>query len=467
MVLPKLWIGAIQKYWENKVPSGYPNTTSEFSLKFDTIEQKQAVDLMENSLNTENSIITDDMIVEGEKVNSYLGTYEVKGIPNELTLISPIKVSNNTTRVIAFHLNETLTWEKIEDTQIIDSYVYGTLNSFSPIAVFTISKDTLFVESHPDFANGPTFIANGIAIKVFSNDNDEIVVIDGNNKETIIPEKTTIIGGTIDGTDVDSVSVYISNIRKPLSVNAGSYGEFNGNISKIKKCSLIINNCGDIDSSGAGINCRIDDMSITINNSKLKFLGCGESFSARHKKDCNGIDLNSVNLGSNSWVKNCNYDIDNSSINLLFMSGNSGLFYVTNTHANINNSDIGYIITGGSNGITDYAEVLIENSKIGVFQTTNRGIVHESKASIKNCETECLFVAGDSNDSTVTGIIDKVSIDVTGGIVTLYRGTYKGKKLEVKDAKSIVNCLKISRNTDLKYGEPEDLKILKDIIILK
>ena len=80
MVLPKLWLEVIQKYWEKRVPTDYPKTSSEFALEFKSKEVSDAVKLMEDKLNTEESIITTDVVPEGQRIGKYLGTYDESSV---------------------------------------------------------------------------------------------------------------------------------------------------------------------------------------------------------------------------------------------------------------------------------------------------------------------------------------------------------------------------------------------------
>ena len=145
--LSKLTVVRIQKYWDRIMPADYPYSSSEFSLKFDTDEIKTAVEKFENELETEESVVL-SVLPENTFVSKYIGVYEVKGAVNELTLLSPEKVDSE--NVIAMHyLTESDSWEKIEDIEIKDGYVWGKLTSFSPIAIIEYMKDIHIESSIP------------------------------------------------------------------------------------------------------------------------------------------------------------------------------------------------------------------------------------------------------------------------------------------------------------------------------
>ena len=57
-MLPKLWMGRIQKYWDKIMPNDFPASDSTFNIKFDTEEQTAAVTKLEKELGTEDSVVS-------------------------------------------------------------------------------------------------------------------------------------------------------------------------------------------------------------------------------------------------------------------------------------------------------------------------------------------------------------------------------------------------------------------------
>lgn len=462
MVLPKLWLQRISKFWDKVVPEDYPETSSEFSLKFSSDEVSNAVKSMEDELNTENSIITEDMISEGERLGGYLGTYDVSGTAGELTLISPEKVSSYDIGVVAFHYNEAdSNWEQIEDAQIIDGYVYGTVESFSPIAIFTIRKDTIFQENN-ELIGTPVYVANGIPIVITKNENGEVVVKDANGKETIVPEDTSIVCGTIDGTDVESTSVFAKGITLKR-IKTGSYSV--DGIVKVGKISCTVEDC-ELTSgiSGGSFNCRVEDAEFNVKNTTSYFFGTGESIIGN--KDSNKFE--NLGLGSNAWIRNAVVNIENSNIEILYAGGNTGYFYVHNVDMTVKGGKYKYVTTGGSNGLSNSIKLNISDAEIELYQSVNRGIVNESKAKITNCKVEKLYTtfSGEITEPS-SGTVKSVNMDITGGEITLYAGNNNKIPLDAITAKEIIKTLKISRTTTVNYGETNTLSVLGDIIKIK
>ena len=106
MILPKLWLARIPKYWDRIIPKNYPESTSEFSVMYSTQEIAKAVEEMEKNVNTEESVLNnEEFVAENTFVSDYLGTYDVSGASGELTLLSPVEVTANNVSVLALHLN--------------------------------------------------------------------------------------------------------------------------------------------------------------------------------------------------------------------------------------------------------------------------------------------------------------------------------------------------------------------------
>lgn len=451
MILPKIWLQRIPEIWDRTVPKNHPKTTSEFSLKFEP-RVRELVKEMEVLMGTDSSIVTKEMVPENTLVGAYLGTYDVKGEPGVLTLISPEKVADNAIGVVAIHLNtETNTWEKVEDAQIIDGYVYGTLESFSPIAVFGLKRDTLFVESHEDFKNIPVYAANGIPVVVSANESGEIVAKDANGKEVVLPENTVIFGGTIDGSVVESTNLVVKGLTETYKVYAGSISF--DKVIKLKNATLIAKDCS-CRLRGSGVNVRCEELNVTIDKCNLPVaslgVGFGQSIDGYKSVPDNIGEGNELGLGENSWLKKANVKITNSNILYLYIGSNNGKYYTEEISTIVENCEIGYLIMGGSNGRTKLSSVSVINSKLENFQTTNRGIVNEAIAKFKNTSVEKLYVYGDSSDNTVNGKVESVAIDITGGSVNIYPGIQSGVTV-TKETPNVVKYIKIGETTKVEF----------------
>lgn len=473
-ILPKIYLAVIPKYWYNAIPKDIPDSSSTFSLTYDSDEEYEAVKDMEANLNTEDSIVTPEDIPENEALANYLGTYNVEGEPGELTLLNPNRIGNSDVDAVAFHFvladgEETGTWEKIEDAQIIDGYVWGTVESFSPIAVFTTRVDTYYVDN-VEYMNCPGYVANGIPIVVSTNESGKTIVTDAYGKVTQITATTIIIGGSYDR-DLESTSVTLRGDIKCAGIRAGSVRD--GAAETPLKVGKVKVNIIDVDRTSMGVTgsygaVRTDEVEINVVNSKIKFCGGGESIC--NKNDANAADKENASLASKAWVKKVRITLDNSVVaNEAYCSGNCGYLYGDDTAITLKNgSEAQWLLACSSNGCTGKASATLIDSKAKFMQTVNRGIVKESELYIKNSEVEYLFPTGDSTDKTVTGIIQKVNkVEINAGSkADLYPGTSGGTVITKDQADEIIKRIEISRNADITYKENAK-EILGDVIVIK
>ena len=458
-ILPKIYLAVIPEYWYNPIPKDLPVSSSTFSLKYDTDEEFDAVKEMESKLNTEESIVTPEDIPEHDTLSQYLGSYNVVGTPGELTLISPNKIGVKDTDVVAYHYikgeedDAPGVWEKIEDAQVIDGYVWGTLNSFSPVAVFTVKPDTYFEES-VQYMNCPGYVANGIPIVVSKNEAGKTIVTDAYGKVTEINARTIIIGGSYDR-DLESTSVTVKGDVKIAGIRAGSVRD--GAAEEPLRVGKITVNIEDVVRPNIGVTgsygaVKTEEVEINIKNSSLSFCGAGESI-------CNGHDANAewginASLASKAWVKKSKITLDNSYVNCAYAGCNCGYMYGDDVNIIAKNgSSADYFLACGSNGATGNATATAINSTINIMQTTNRGIVNNSELVVKDSTVTYLFPTGDSTDKTVNGKVNKSRVEVTNGKVDLYPGTNGGVVITAEDAEEIIDVIKISRTTDLTYME--------------
>ena len=473
----------IEKYWSQVVPDDYPeDATVEFSTRYDSEETRSAVREMEQNLGTEESVVT-DFIPEDTYVSGYLGTFNVNSIVNEdgdpvvpedgKVLLSPVSVENSdaVTGVVALHYNEeSSTWENIEDAAIVDGYVYGTINSFSPVAVFTIRKDIEVKEGY--LWKGLIGVyANGNPVKVYTTEDGKKVIenkISGKQYELTTTD-TVLFGGTSDGTLLDSTSVSVEAGDYPkLSIKAGSQsptvqttvGTVNVTVNDAKLASV----------SGSSGCVRTDVVNITLNNCELNWIGAGESITylKTGNVDANaGMTPATVNtLNSKFWNKKVNVKYNNVTTELGYVGPNTGMTYTQNIVADITGGKIDYLLLCASNGHTDNVEATVSGVEAKIFQTNNRGIVDNVKATIKDSNIEKLFIVGDNTDTTVNGVTNSVNLDIGKGTYKLIPGTQGGVEMTADVAAEVVGKIKYSRSANMSFAE-NTKDVLGDKLVLK
>ena len=459
--LPKVWVEAVPRWWdESKIPADYPRDTNvKFSEEFASAEEAEAVKQFKATLGTEESVVTEH-VPEHTMVDEYLGTFDVVGTPGELTLLSPNKVGD-VEGVVALHYTEGA-WQKVEDAHVVDGYVYGTLESFSPIAVFTV-KRSVICDLEGTIIGKPAFIANGVPVIISMNDAGEAVIKDDNGGTTIIAADILanlyIIGGTVDGTDLESTSVVCNGLKGTKYIIAGSYAPMGK--AAVKNISLNAYGCEVYMLAGAGFGCRADKVNMTIKkcvttsalgNAYNKAVGTVESWTPA--KDYSSIH----------WVKESIINIEDSEIEIMYGGACNGESMTGSCTINAKNCKAKWFVTGSSNGYTEKAIGVLENCEIGTFAQFNRGHAEDVKAVLRDCKVEVLATAADPADKT--GTVGKIKLDICGGTYNLYAGTINSEKMTAEQAAEIVDYVKYDKAAEITFVE--DVKeILGDKLIIK
>lgn len=462
--LPKLWLARIPDFWDRTLPSDYPHSSSQFSLRFADEEQRAAVIKMESELKTEDSEIT-SAIPEGNVLTGYLGTYEVSGEGGVETLLSPEKV--DTENVVAMHYNsETEAWEKIENITVKDGYVWGTLESFSPIAIFTYTKD-IHVETSVDGLTGASqyIICEGNTVRVYKDaeDGKTYVVSDSTGTKLEVTVKSILVGGSADGTAIDSTNITVKDLVNNALINKVISGSVYVGEGYTTVKSITVNGINTVIGALTGSYgaVRTESVNFNLNNVLLAFMGCGEGY----KK----VGTINPSFASRCWAKEVNMNLINVRDTLTFIGQNCEYFYVHSTKAYVEGGNHAYLIMGGSNDGTNETEMVVKDAKVGIFQTTNRGNVANAKATFTGCTVDNLFVGGDATDSTVTGTTGKLKYEINAsdhGSYNIVNGTEAGALLTAETAEKIVDSIKVSRSVDVTIA-PELLNILGAKYIVK
>lgn len=465
--LPKIWAARIQKYWDKVLPTDYPKSSSSFNISF-SAEDKPLVDQMEENLGTEDSILN-SVIEDGYYPSNYFGTWDIEGEAGELTLLSPETVDLKGGSLIAMHLNGE-NWEQIEDAHMVDGYAWGTVESFSPIALFAVKKDAAI--GTVDFFKGKVFAANGNPVKVYTDDEGKIkikVLTSGKEFDVADEGIVNIIGGSIDGTDIDTTDVSVVGINNEnINFYSGSmYFDASEDPKSVKVYNAnlkIINSKVRGVSAGVGM-VRTENNHISLKGTKSFFIASGQSTTT--KGDANK-DMDSLSLGGRQWTKNTKLEIlDGSEVQWVYSGGNSGYTYTVNAELIIKSSKVtGGCVAGGSNGKSDNVFTTISDSDFlgsNGFSSVNRGIVGYAKTTISDSKFEHINIYTDL-DPDATGRVDKVYLDINKGTYgTIILGKNDDKLATSADA---VEAVKISRSAEYTISDA-DLAILGNKFIIK
>lgn len=462
--LPKLWLGRIQKYWDKVMPANYPASGSTFSLKFETVEVKAAVEKMEEEIGSEGSVVT-ELAPEGTMVTNYVGTYDVVGTPGEKTLLSPEKVDTNS--VLVLHLVED-NWEVVEDVTVENGYVWGTLESFSPVAVFEFAKMFHLEEKEPTISKDfPILVCEGNPIKV--TEVDGVVKVEDLVTGLVydITEKTTIVGGTIDGSSVEKVDITVEGVKSDLvaKIYAGSAYSVpeiqTCDPATIKYAKLSIKDSNVQKLTGSIGAVRVNTLSMNVVNCKAMFAAMGESTTRNGE-----ANPENPTLDNNAWVLNGSLNIVDSEIQYIYAGGNCGYFLVDNMVMNLKGSKFEMITGGGSNGRVNNYNVVSKNTDSDYFFTINRGFVGNAKVTLDTCNIKTVLIGAGVNEKSAKSF-DNLKMDIVGtGEYEIVASTYNEAKITKEIADEKVEYINVSKYAKYTISD-ESKEILGDKIVVK
>ena len=129
----------------------------------------------------------------------------------------------------------------------------------------------------------------------------------------------------------------------------------------------------------------------------------------------------------------------NCKVSSTFFGGSQGNGVADDVFVELNNCEIGWLTAGGSNGMTRNAEIVMNGGSVKVAQSTNRGIVHKAKFIMNDGVVNKLYFGGETEDSTVDGIIENAFVELNGGEVKQFCfGTNGGVEMAAEDMKGFI-----------------------------
>jgi gas vesicle protein len=142
-------------------------------------------------------------------------------------------------------------------------------------------------------------------------------------------------------------------------------------------------------------------------------------------------------------VDDINMKLTNCKVSSTLFGGAQGNGVADDVHMELNNCQIGWLTAGGANGMTRNAEVVMNGGTVTVAQSTNRGVVHKAKLILNDGVINSLYFGGETEDTTVDGIIEDARVELNGGIVKSFNpGTNNGVEIVAEDIKgSIRECV--------------------------
>ena len=141
-----------------------------------------------------------------------------------------------------------------------------------------------------------------------------------------------------------------------------------------------------------------------------------------------------MNIADDIHVK-----MTNCKVSSTFFGGSQGNGVADDVFVELNNCEIGWLTAGGSNGMTRKAEIVMNGGSVKVAQSTNRGIVHKAKFIMNDGVVNKLYFGGETEDSTVDGIIENAFVELNGGEVKQFCfGTNGGVEMAAEDMKGFI-----------------------------
>lgn len=294
--------------------------------------------------------------------------------------------------------------------------------------------------------NQGAIYANGTPI-IVSEENGKTVV-SWENGSQIVPNSVTIFGGG-NGGNFASSSITM-NGGTVQNLVGGGIGFTVENSSFVSNTKIIING-GNIFSVQGG----------AIATGKIS----GKNYSVGTKDDA---------INSKCRVNSANTIVNDGTIQSLLFGGGQGYSYTGTANLTINGGDMSkaYVTAGGSNGYTGNCTVKINGGSIYLYQSVNRGTVENANVKLNSGSIEKFYVGGETEDSTVTGVIDAVNTNLVGGnIGSLNAGTSNSSVISIDNDNFKVistNEVKITNDTieDSKIKIDYDFDISDDNLVL-
>lgn len=246
------------------------------------------------------------------------------------------------------------------------------------------------------------FFANGTPISIEARDDGQsgaTIFWEGGTKHVDVPNDINVFGGSHATTD--------NHDSTEITMNGGTVKNIFGG--------------GLHESSVTTSNVTVNDGTVTGS-----VVGGGANVLA-NSDVCQPTNVTAEN--SPTRVSNANVTVNNGTVNMVY-GGGEGLGYTGKAVVKINGGNFQYVTAGGSNGYTGNAEVKITSGNVNLLQSVNRGNVNLADMRVSGGTINKLYVGGE-DDNDVTGTIDTISLDITGGSVVnnLYIGRSGGRTI--------------------------------------
>ena len=226
------------------------------------------------------------------------------------------------------------------------------------------------------------------------------------------------------------------------AIIVGGFGNENINKTRILPATHIhVKNANLLAVHGGCLhNGIVGETNVIIENSTVReIVGGGDA-----GKSINGYPSKNV-------VTKANVKLTDVKSTLVFAGGSGGPSNIADCHLELNgNCNIEYLTVGGSNGFVSKGEVIINGGKYECVQMTNRGLVDEAKLVMNGGHANRVYFAGETEDETVTGIVNHVVFELNNGeIGRLVKGNSNSIEFNGDIKGHIMNCVVVEGDVSM------------------
>lgn len=232
----------------------------------------------------------------------------------------------------------------------------------------------------------------------------------------------------MDGSNYKSSNIIMNSGE--VSVIVGGGVSIQENLpAKVENSTITINGGTVLGSviGGGYLYSEVTNSNIIVNNGNVAAVGGGGVASVTVNGVYYSIGTEEAPQLSPNRTENVSVTINNGTINSpklnygLVYGGGQGYSYVGNANLIINGGDMSkaYVTAGGSNGYTGKSNVEINGGDINIYQSVNRGIVEEAVTKVTGGNIQKFYVGGETEDTSVTGTINKVEVALLDGTVNV------------------------------------------------
>ena len=280
--------------------------------------------------------------------------------------------------------------------------------------------------------NQGAFFANGTPIVISEVGGNTTITWDSGSQ--IVPNTVSVFGGG-NGSNYESSQITMES-GTVQNLVAGGLGYTVDKSSTVTNANVIING-GTISNAVVGggyFNAKVNKSNIQMNGGTALTVQGGGMASGKIDGVNYSVGTKEDSENSPNRTEIANVTISGGKVTYGVFGGGQGYSYTGTVNLTISDGDMSnsYVTAGGSNGYTGTANVKLTGGNIGVYQTVNRGVLDNATVRVTGSTIGKFYVGGETEDKSVTGIINKIStLLISGSIESLDPGTSNGSPITI------------------------------------